>query len=72
MSHFFFASGHGKGEHDGARTIIKMTLTHEQLKLDFVTLKCDVDVLKLCKDKIFEGVKSRKKGEGVGGPPINI
>ncbi|MCO5562984.1 hypothetical protein L7F22_016620 [Adiantum nelumboides] len=34
MMHNYFGSSHGKGEHDGAGTVIKRALTHEQLKVD--------------------------------------
>ncbi len=45
MMHNFFASGHGKGEHDGAGAVIKRTLTHEQLKPDGWPMKCAADVV---------------------------
>ena len=32
--HNLFASGHGKGEHDGAGVVLKRALTQEQLKSD--------------------------------------
>ena len=41
----FFVPSHGKGEHDGARAVIKRTLTHEELKLDGWPLKCAADVV---------------------------
>ena len=47
----YFASGHGKGEHDGARAVIKRTLTQEQLKPSAFEMKCAADVvtfLQLC------------------------
>ena len=45
MSWFFSASGHGKGEHDGAGAVVKRTLTHEQLKADGPKLTCAADVV---------------------------
>ena len=41
----FFASRHGKGEHDGARAVIKRTLTHEQLKPNAWPMKCATNVV---------------------------
>ena len=41
----FSASGHGKGEHDGAGAVIKRTLTHEELKPNGAPLKCAADVV---------------------------
>lgn len=43
--HNFSASGHGKGEHDGAGAVIKRTLTHEELKPDGWPMKCAADVV---------------------------
>ena len=45
MMHNFSASGHGKGEHDGAGAVIKRTLTHEELKPDGWPMKCAADVV---------------------------
>ena len=45
MMHSFSASGHGKGEHDGAGAVIMKTLTHEELKLDGWPLKCTANVV---------------------------
>ena len=45
----FFASGHGKGEHDGAGAVIKRTLTHEQLKPNAWPMKCAADVVAFLK-----------------------
>ena len=46
MMHNFSASGHGKGEHDGAGAVIKRTLTHEELKPDGGwPMKCAADVV---------------------------
>lgn len=47
----FFASGHGKGEHDGAGAVIKRTLTQEQLKPVAWHLKCAGDVVAFLKHK---------------------
>ena len=41
----FFASSHGKGEHDGAGAVIKRALTYEQLKPNGWQLKCAKDVV---------------------------
>ena len=45
MTHNFSASGHGKGEHDGAGAVIKRTLTHEELKPAGFPMKCAADVV---------------------------
>ena len=46
MIYNFAAFGHGKGEHDGAGAVInKITLTHEELKLDGWPLKCAANVV---------------------------
>ena len=50
----FFASGHGKGEHDGAGAIIKRALTHEQLKPDGWPMKCAKDVVSFLKHKFHD------------------
>ena len=47
MTRNFFGSRHGKGEHDGIGTILKMGLTHEQLKRDDVVLRKANDVVDL-------------------------
>ncbi|MCO5593702.1 hypothetical protein L7F22_047719 [Adiantum nelumboides] len=41
----FFALGHGKMEHDGARAVVKRALTHEQLNPDAWHMKCSKDVV---------------------------
>ena len=51
----FFASGHGKGEHDGAGAIVKRALTHEQLKPDAWHMKCAKDVVDFLKHKFHDG-----------------
>lgn len=51
----FFASGHGKGEHDGAGEVIKRALTHEQLKPNGWQLKCAKDVVDFLNHKFNEG-----------------
>ena len=51
MMHNFSASGHGKGEHDGAGAVIKRTLTHEELKPDGWPMKCAADVANFLKFK---------------------
>lgn len=51
MTWNFFASGHGKGEHDGAGAVIKRTLTHEQLKPDAWPMKCASDVVSFLKQR---------------------
>ncbi len=58
MSHFFSASGHGKGEHDGAGAVVKRTLTHEQLKPDGAILKCATDVVSYCRANLSEGAEA--------------
>ena len=50
----FFASRHGKGEHDGAGAIVKRALTHEQLKPDAWTMKCAEDVVSFLKHKFHD------------------
>ena len=55
MSWFFSASGHGKGEHDGAGAVVKRTLTHEQLKADGPKLTCAADVVAYCRANLSEG-----------------
>ena len=45
MMHNFSASGHGKGEHNGAGAVIKRTLTHEELKPDGWPMKSAADVV---------------------------
>lgn len=50
----FFASGHGKGEHDGAGAVIKRALTHEQLKPNGWQLKCAKDVVDFLNHKFNE------------------
>ena len=54
MSWFFSASGHGKGEHDGAGAVVKRTLTHEQLKADGPKLTCAADVVAYCRANLSE------------------
>ena len=49
----FSASGHGKGEHDGASAVIKRTLTHEELKPNEAPLKCAADVVKFFECSIW-------------------
>ena len=51
----FFASGHGKGEHDGAGAVVKRALTHEQLKPDGWPMKCARDVVNFLKHKFNDG-----------------
>lgn len=51
----FFASGHGKGEHDGVGAVIKRALTHEQLKPDAWPMKCTRDVVNFLKHKFNDG-----------------
>ena len=51
----FFASGHGKGEHDGARAVDKRALTHEQLKPDAWPMKCARDVINFLQQKFNDG-----------------
>ena len=50
----FFASGHGKGGHDGADAIVKRALTHEQLKPDARQMKCAKDVVSFLKHKFHD------------------
>ena len=55
MSWFFFGSGHGKGEHDGAGAVVKRTLTHEQLKPNGAILRCAADVVAFCQANLSQG-----------------
>ena len=55
MSWFFFGSGHGKGEHDGAGVVVKRTLTHEQLKPNGAILRCAADVVAFCQANLSQG-----------------
>ena len=47
MKWIFFRSSHGKGEHDGAGTVIKRALTHEHLKADVVHMNWAAHVVDL-------------------------
>lgn len=49
----FFASGHGKGEHDGAGAVVKRALTQEQLKPDAWPMKCAKDVVNFLRHKFY-------------------
>ena len=60
MMHNFSASGHGKGEHDGAGAVIKRTLTHEELKPDGWPLKCAGDVVSFLNATFQPRDQSRK------------
>ncbi len=51
----FFASGHGKGEHDGAGAVVKRALTYEQLKSNGWPMKCATDVVNFLKHQFNEG-----------------
>ena len=44
MTWNFFASWHGKGEHDGVGAVIKRAPTHKQLKPNAWPKRCDFDV----------------------------
>jgi hypothetical protein len=46
----FFASGHGKGEHDGAGVVVKKELQKEQLRLNVAPLQNAQDVVKFLKE----------------------
>ena len=54
-SHHFFGLGHEKGEHDGASTVVKQTLTCEQLLLNSIKLQCAADAMNSLREKCSHG-----------------
>lgn len=45
MVWFYFGSGHGKGVHDGVRTILKQEIQKEQMNMNSEWLQCVADVV---------------------------
>ena len=63
MSWNFSASGHGKGEHDGAGAVVKRALTNEQLKSDGATLKNAGDVVRFLQETMPESNNHGPRGK---------
>ena len=55
MTHHFSGSRHGKGEHDGAGSVIKRHLTHEQLKPNGVKLQNATEVVMFLRETMSTG-----------------
>ena len=58
MTWNYFGSRHGKGEHDGARDVVKRALTHKQLKKNSKNLTCANDVVNFLCSNILNGAQA--------------
>jgi hypothetical protein len=62
MSSNFFASGHGKGEHDGAGAVVKSGLRKHQLLEDGSPLSNAAEVVELCRASLSGAALSSYEG----------